>query len=193
MNLTSKFSHKAKSILMLLALGSISGGVHAISEQDQQIDLIVKGKVSKGTCSFAFSNKVVEFTKPLVSADIGDVMDATTPTEPFTIQYICQDYTDDVIPDLQVSIKADGNSNTLNEKLFPKNNITNAAFTLSQCNIVNTDCSLVDFFNNNTEIDFPVHNGENEKYFQAKVVKLYGSPIKSGKLSASVIFSFVQP
>lgn len=171
----------------------MSSNVFALTEQDQYVDLIVKGKVTQGTCSFAFSNKVVEFAKPLISAEIGDVTDSYSPTEPFSIQYLCQDYANALIPDLLVSIQPDGNTNVINGKLSPKNNMTNAAFSLQQCNTGNTNCSIVDFLNNEAEVYFPVQNGENEKHFQAKVVKMNESSIKSGKLTASVIFSFVQP
>lgn len=191
MSLKHNFSKSLGRALITLVF--FHSAAFAISEQEQFADLIVKGKVSKGTCSFAFSNKVVEFSKPLVSADIGDITDKNTPFEPFSIQYICQDYSDDILPELEVSIRADGNSSTLNSKLYPKNNVTNAAFALSECHINNSNCSLIDFQHNDGNISFPVKNGENEKFFEARVVRLNEAPIQSGKLSASVIFSFVQP
>lgn len=193
MNLKHKFNNKTNWLILLLLLGNISVMAYAVTEQDQQTDLIVKGKVSKGTCSFAFSSKTVEFTKPLVSAEIGNVKDTQSPLEPFSIQYICQDYSEEIIPDLQVAIKPDGNSNIIDGKLSPKNNVTNAAFVLQQCNEGSADCSFMNFSNQGAEVGFPVQNGENEKHFKVQVVKLDGAPIKSGKLSASVVFSFIQP
>ncbi|MEQ4673629.1 fimbrial protein [Providencia vermicola] len=193
MNSVQNYNKMLKVILSVILISIGISPAFALSEQDQQVDLIVKGKVSKGTCSFAFSSKVVEFSKPLVSTEIGSLGDKNTPTEPFTISYNCQDYTDEVIPDLQVEIKSDGNSNTVNGKLYPKDNVTNAAFSLYQCDFSNTNCQLINFQNSADTVSFPVQNGENDKYFEARVVKLNELAINSGKLNASVVFTFVQP
>ncbi|QCJ69379.1 hypothetical protein C9446_05575 [Providencia heimbachae] len=174
-------------------LSTLFNVAFSVTDQDANVDLMVKGSVSKGTCSFAFTSKVVEFSRPIISRDIDVITNSDTPIEPFSVEYICQDYNEEVLPDLQVTITADNNSHIVDGKLAPKNNVTNAAFAFQQCNSIKGSCSPMTFNSNESMIDFSIQNGDNEKHFEVSVIKLNNLPIQAGKLSAAVVFTFLQP
>ncbi|EJD6081178.1 MULTISPECIES: fimbrial protein [Providencia] len=174
------------------SLSAVYTSAYSITEQDTYIDLIVKGHVSKGTCAFTFSHKVVNFSRALTVKDISNIGN-TTPVEPFSVEYQCQDYNTEVLPDLQVTMMADNQSQIIDGKLSPKNNTTNAAFSFLQCDSVKKNCTAINFTNQESVINFPIQNGDNEKHFEAQVVKLGDAAIQPGKLSAAIVFTFLQP
>lgn len=86
------------------SLNTAYNSAYSLTDQDANIDLIVKGHVSKGTCGFSFSHKVVNFSRALTAKDINN---STTPVEPFSVEYQCQDYNNEILPDLKVTMTAD--------------------------------------------------------------------------------------
>ncbi|ENU1225997.1 MULTISPECIES: fimbrial protein [Providencia] len=192
MSLKHSFLKRVVCSICTFSLGGVYPLAYSITEQDMNIDLIVKGYVSKGTCAFAFSHKTVNFSRILTAKEINHVA-PSAPTEPFSVEYQCQDYNTEILPDLQVTLTADNQSQIIDGKLSPKDNKTNAAFTFLQCDSLKRNCTAINFINHESVIDFPIQNGDNEKHFEAQVVKLNDSAIQPGKLSAAIVFTFLQP
>lgn len=192
MSLKRSFLKYLACCAAIFSLSTAYHSAYSLTEQDANVDLIVKGHVSKGTCGFTFSHKVVNFSRVLTVKDINNI-DNTRLVEPFSVEYQCQDYNNEVLPDLQVTMAADSQSQIIEGKLSPKNNMTNAAFTFLQCDSLKKNCTTINFTNHESILDFPIQNGDNEKHFEAKVVKLDDSAIKPGKLSAAIVFTFLQP
>lgn len=175
-------------LLIILLLINFSGyGI----DRDQAI-LIVKGIVSKGSCSFLLADQVIKFPQPLLAQGIGEVGVTQENKVPFSVTYSCQDYDENNSPDISISIKSDVGTQIVNNKIAPINNLTNAGFSLYDCNNVNS-CSLMHFTSGLGLIHLKAGNKSKDKNFKIEIVKLNSSPVKPGNLQATVTLTLAQP
>lgn len=184
MNLQLNFSHHLLGILLLSVAFS---GYSAI---DSEAVLIVKGKVTRGTCAFTLSDQTVRFSQPILVGNVVEIGEKDENKIPFSVEYNCKEFSDET-PDMEVLIKAGAGTQITNNKISPVTNITNSSFALYDCK--NNNCSLVNFNAGASSVFVQTGNGTKNKDFQVEVVKKDTSTAKPGALKAILALTLVQP
>lgn len=159
------------------------------------VEFQVIGNVHKGTCEFIMPSQEVILSQPVMISDVTATAHEKTNTKAFTIKYNCSefDFTEGSAP-YQMQISAgSGTVVTVDNKISPVVNKTNAAFILSYCHKSVAGCELVDVYAKKS-LPFDVSfNGQSENNFEVSVVKLNSDSLNPGELIAAVDVLLIQP
>lgn len=172
--------------LLLLAITTPS-----YSDVIDDATLIVKGRVTKGTCSFILPEQVVKFPQAILLHEIAEIGENSENKIPFSVDFSCKDFTNDT-PNLEIAIKAGTGTQIIsNNKISPTSNTTNASFALYDCK--NNSCQLVNFNSGKGAVHIDAGNGTYSKDFEVEIVKRSTSTVTAGKLTAILDFTLIQP
>ncbi|HEJ9414873.1 TPA: type 1 fimbrial protein [Proteus mirabilis] len=164
--------------------------IHGHSAVNDNAIMIVRGTVTKGTCTFNISDQTVKFSQSILMQNVAEIGEREENKLPFSINYVCQDYVDET-PDMEMKIKAGTGTEITNNKISSINSPTNASFVLYDCK--KNQCSLVNFNAGVSSIYIPTGNGNKNKEFQVELVKKGNTAVSPGTLKTILEFTLIQP
>lgn len=186
MNIQKSFSQGLFGLLLIPLTFS------SFSAVDSNAVLIVKGKVTRGTCAFTLPDQTVTFSQSILAANVAEIGEKEENKIPFSIGYSCQEFTDET-PDMEVVIKAGAGTQIGINKISPTTNMTNSSFVLYDCKNNNSDCTLVNFKSGASSVYLTTGNGNKNKDFAVEVVKKETAQPQPGALKAILALNIIQP
>lgn len=158
-------------------------------------ELRIIGSVSKGTCSFDVDKTIINFKKPLQIALIKDDLNDKTYSMPFSIEYTCEEFdlSEGSAPFLMKVSAGTATEVDTENRIYPTNNITKAAFVLFSCDENKNNCNVVDINSGNTLPLVITANSTLQSHFEVSVIKQGVDTPLPGSLLATVDITLLQP